>query len=176
MVNLLPWRQRRQRLFWRFWCLLLSGSVFVIGLLAVVQYRLLYADRETLRVIQDAGTRQLVLFAEHHRRLDLRQKQAQAIALRLRQQAQTGRWQQILGEIAARLPAKIWLTHLEYRQGILLLTGYSLTLSDLRLLDAALAAIPGLQDGRAGKTHRDAQGRWRFYYQLNRAMDRDAAP
>lgn len=175
MVNLLPWRQQRQRRFWRFWCLLLSGSVFVIGLLAVAQHRLLDVNRATLRVIQDAGTRQLVLLADHHRRLDLRQKQAEAIAVRLQQQAQTGGWQQILVEIAARLPAKIWLTQLEYRQSILLLTGYSLTLSDLRRLDAALAAIPGLQDGRAGKTHRDAQGRWRFYYQLNRVMDRAAA-
>lgn len=176
MVNLLPWRQHRQRRFWRFWCLMLTGSALVTVLLAFSQHRLLNADRATLRVIQDANTLLFRQFAEHQKRLDIRQKQADAIAVREQQRAQTGGWQQILIEIAERLPASIWLTQLEFRQDLLKLTGYSLSLSDLSRLDATLADISGLLHGKAGKTHRDSQGRWLFYYQLNREPGHVAAP
>jgi len=175
-VNLLPWRERRRRRFWRFWCLLLTCSLVVTGLLAFSLHGLLDADRMTLRVIQDANTRLLRQFAEQQKRLDLRQKQAGAIQIRRQQRAQTGLWQHILTEIAGRLPERIWLTQLEFRQGILRLTGYSLSVSDLRQLDVALGEITGLRDGKVGKTQRDTQGRWQFHYQLDRVADHAAAP
>lgn len=71
---------------------------------------------------------------------------------------------------------RIWLTQLEFRQGSLMLTGYSLAVSTLSQLDAALGDIPGLRYGKVGKTHRDTQGRWRFYYQLSREVAHAAKP
>ena len=175
-VNFLPWRQRRRRRFWRFWCLLFAGSALVMCLLALSLHGLIAADRLALRAVQDANTRLLREFAEHRLRLDLRQKQAEAILRRQQQREQTARWQPILLAIAARLPARIWLTQLEFRQDILMLTGYGLSVSDLRQMDAALGNISGLRNGTAGKTHRDTQGRWQFYYQLNREPEYVATP
>lgn len=175
MVNLLPWREQRRRQFWRFWCLLLIGSVFVLWLLAFSIHKLLDADRMTLHVMQDANALLLRQFAEQQQRLDLRQKQVDAIQLRQQQRAQIDRWQHILTEVAGRLPERIWLTQLDFRQGILRLTGYSLAVGDLRQLDAALGDIPGLRHGKAGKTQRDTLGRWQFHYQIDREQDHAAA-
>jgi len=176
MVNLLPWREQRRRRFWRLWCLLLIGSVSVLWLLAFSVHRLLDADRTVLRVMQDANALVLRQFAEQQKRLDLRQKQADALQIRRQQRAQTGHWQHILTEVAGRLPERIWLTQLDFHQDILRLTGYSLDVSDLRQLDAALREIPGLRHGKAGKTHRDTQGRWQFHYQIDREPGHAAAP
>lgn len=175
-VNLLPWRERRRRQFWRFWCLLLVGSALMVGLLAFSMHRLLAADRVALLMMQDANRLLLRQFAARQQRLDIRQKQAEALMIRQRQRVRTGHWQHILTEIAERLPARIWLTRLEFQQDILGLTGYSLAVSDLSRLDAALGDISGLRHGKAGKTHRDTQGRWQFYYQLTREPDHAAEP
>ena len=175
-VNLLPWREQRRRRFWRFWCLLLTGSVVVPGLLVLSLHGLLDTDRMALRVMQDANTLLLRQFAEQQQRLDLRQKKAEAIQVRRHKRAQTDRWQHILAEIAGRLPERIWLTQLDFRHGVLRLTGYSLAVSDLRQLDAALGEISGLRNGKVGKTHRDTQGRWQFHYQIDRESDHAAAP
>lgn len=69
MVNLLPWRQQRRRRFWRFWCLLLTGSALVTGTLLFAVHRLLDIDHRALRVTQDANTGLLRQFAEHQQRL-----------------------------------------------------------------------------------------------------------
>lgn len=175
-VNLLPWRQLRRHRFWRFWSLLWLGSLLVIGLLTFSQYRLLAADRAMLSVKQNGNALLLQRLAVYRQSLSLRQHQAEAIQARRQQRAQTRRWQQTLVEIAGRLPGRIWLTELAFRQGILTLNGYSLTLSDLSRLDAALADIPGLRHGKAGQTRRVAQGRWQFHYQLKEEPDRVAEP
>ena len=148
----------------------------MLWLLACSMPRVLDADRITLRVMQDANTLLLRQFAEQQQRLDLRQKLDDVLQLRRQQRAQTGHWQHILTEIAGRLPERIWLTQLDFRQGVLRLTGYSLAVSDLRQLDAGLEAIPGLRHGKTGKTHRDTQGRWQFHYQIDREQDHAAAP
>lgn len=175
-VNLLPWRQQRRRRFWRFWCLLLTGSVFVTGLLAFSLPGLLDAERVTRHVMQDANALLLREFAGQQTQLGLRQKKAEFILFRRQQQAQTEHWQHILTEIAGRLPERIWLTQLEFRQDILRLTGYSFSVSDLRQLDAALRDISGLRYGQVGKTQRDTQGRWQFHYQISREPNHAATP
>ena len=175
-VNLLPWREQRRHRFWRFWCLLLIGSAFAMGLLVFSLSRLLEADRVLLRTMQDANVLLLIQYAGHQQRLDLRQRQVDAIQARQLQRARTEHWQPILTEIAEQLPARIWLTRLEFHQGTLGLTGYSLAVSDLRRLDAAMGSISGLRHGKVGKTQRDTQGRWQFYYQLSREPDHAAAP
>lgn len=175
-VNLLPWRQHRRHRFWRFWCLLWVGGVLATGLLTFSLHRLLVADRAVQSVKQNGNALLLQRLAVHRQQLSLRQQQAEAMNVRRQQREQTRWWQQTLVEIADRLPGRIWLTALEFRQGILTLNGYSLTLSDLSRLDAALADIPGLHHGKAGQTRRETQGRWRFNYQFSREPDRVAEP
>lgn len=175
-VNLLPWRQQRRHRFWRFWCLLWVGGVLVTGLLTFSLHRLLAADRVMQSAEQNGNALLLQRLAVHRQQLALRQQQVEAMKVRRQQRAQTRLWQQTLVEIADRLPGRIWLTELEFRQGILTLNGYSLTLSDLSRLDAALADIPGLRHGKAGQTRREAQGRWRFHYQLSREPNHVAEP
>lgn len=165
-VNFLPWRQQRRRRFWRFWCLLVTGSVLVAGLMTQSLSVSLEQDRQVQRVYLQADTTLYRLLVQ--RQQDLHGRRQQIIAQRARQQqyARTGRWQQTLLQVAARLPAQVWLTQLEFRQGALKLSGYSLSLRALTGLDAALEDMPGFVNGKAGRTRRDESGRWQFHYQL----------
>lgn len=175
-VNFLPWRQQRRRRFWRFWCLLLIGSVLVTGLVTSSLYALLVLDGTGQCAMQDSNTALLQQLMGRQQQLLIRQQQAEALQVRERQRTQTRRWRQTLVEVAERLPARIWLTQLEFRQGILMFTGYSQAFSALGQLDVALRDMPGFRHGKVGKTRRDERGRLQFHYQLNREQNHVIGP
>lgn len=176
MVNLLPWRQLRRRQLWRFWVLLSTGSLLMMGVLTFSLHRWLMAEQAVQRVMQKANRVQLQRFAEYQRQLLVREREDHVLQARQHQRTQTQLWQHTLLGIAGRLPARTWLTRLEFRQGNLMLNGTSLAFRELAQLDAVLRDIPGLQHGKAGKTQRDAQGRWQFHYQFSREQDRVVYP
>lgn len=86
--------------------------------------------------------------------------------LRRLRREKTAAWQPRLQEIAARMPEDAWLTHLEYRQNALSLSGLTLNLKGLAALEKALANISGFLPAKAGETHRDSEGRWLFHFSM----------
>lgn len=166
MVNLLPWRARRQRRCLRFWLTAFSLTLLLIVLLAALLRVRMSQESQRLRLMQQAGITLQAGLAQRQTHLLARQAERQAEQQRGQRLQATREWRHTLIRLANALPEQAWLTELRYQQGTLALTGYALSFMALNQLEAALSTLPGLRPGKPGAASRDAQGRWQFGYAL----------
>ncbi|VUS95609.1 PilN domain-containing protein [Klebsiella spallanzanii] len=166
IVNFLPWRETRRRKRLRTGLLLTSGVLLILlaMLLASRLHKRMTDTLETLWIGADSQLYSAFQQREHVMRQQL-QQQEQRRQRQLRRE-KTAAWQPRLQEIAARLPEQAWLTHLEYRQNALLLSGLTFNLKGLVVLEKALESIHGFHPAKAGETHRDSEGRWLFRFSM----------
>lgn len=165
-VNLLPWRQMRQRRCLRFWGLMLIGSALLMLLSVVVSQN---SDRQSQALAQvrhrgSAACVAALVEREKARRVQQRHQarwQAQQDARR-----RTQRWQDRLLTLAAALPSQAWLTRLEASSDELRLEGRASRFSALAAMTAALRSL-GFPTVTAGETGKDTQGQWQFSYRLS---------
>ncbi|KFC04730.1 PilN family type IV pilus biogenesis protein [Trabulsiella guamensis ATCC 49490] len=165
-VNFLPWRERRQQRCLRFWTWVFSGTFFVITL-AWLLTRMTLENTHHIAELYSTSNRELQQ-ALAQRETPLRQTLQQAEA-RLQWQARramTQAWQPRLQVIATRFPEQAWLTELLWQNNALTLNGYASAFPALAALNEALRELPDLKPAKAGKTERDAQGRWQFTLRL----------
>lgn len=166
LVNFLPWRETRRRQRLR------TGGLLIAGLLLILIAALL-ASRLNKRVNLLPATAKInaddrLYAAFQQRERGMRQQLEQQEHRRLRQlrRERTAAWQPGLREIAARMPEQAWLTHLEYRQNTLLMSGLTLNLKGLAALEKELGKLSGFRPAKAGETRRDSEGRWVFHFSL----------
>lgn len=174
-VNLLPWRQSRQRYRLRLMCLVTAAIVligamsgFALGLCWRVQTSTLESILGSEREENRALARRETQLQQH------RQKQEQQQNVSKRRQA-TLAWQKRLADLASALPEQAWLTALSWQNNTLTLSGSLNRFSALQALDKAMQQVDGFQPATAGKMTRDKEGRWLFNYQMTRSVS-DAAP
>lgn len=176
MINLLPWRQQRQRACRRFWGqLLIFGTS--IGVLTVVALHVMAGqDRQVATLWQRSNAQMLsALTAKqpHFQALHQRWQKQQA---RVQRQQNTRDWQQRLVELAQKMPESAWLTQMQFQQGQLSVSGLAMTFQSLSKLEQVLEATDGFRLSQTGTTERDAQGRWQFHYQLKKDDEHAAQP
>lgn len=166
LVNFLPWREtrRRQRLQ--------MTGLLIVGLLLIL-FAALLASRfnskaehalDTAKINADSRLESAFQQRERDMRQSLQQQEQRR--LRLQRRDKTAAWQTRLQGIAALIPAQAWLTHLEYRQDTLLLSGLTLNLKEVAALEKALRKISGFRPPRTGETQRDSEGRWLFHFSM----------
>lgn len=168
LINLMPWRERRQQARRRF-----RAGFFVfmgIGLLLLIMavHMFLRLERQAARLWlqSEIGVTEGLSAREPHFRL-LHKQWAQRQA-RMQRQQLTRDWQSRLATLAQRMPDSAWLTSLHFRQGQLELAGLTYSFSALAELEQTLKILPGFRLRQTGATERDAQGRWQFRYQLDK--------
>lgn len=165
-VNLLCWREQRQRE-----CLRLWGGLFIGGVLITLALIMAGRARQslqhtwlTLRQQSDQSVYQMLTQQEQR----LRAEQARAIVVQRREQQRvlTLRWQTTLLTLAEKMPAQAWFTALEWQGDALRFTGLANRFPALTQVDLVARSLPGFGAVTPGATRRDEQGRWQFSYQL----------
>ncbi|KNC90196.1 hypothetical protein GM31_05330 [Trabulsiella odontotermitis] len=168
-VNFLPWRERRQRRCLRFWVLISVGSLLVMTL-AWLMTRLTLENANHIAALHAAANRDLQqILAQREKPLRQALQQANNRQQWQARHARTQAWQPRLQAVAARFPEQAWLTELTWQNTTLTLNGQTTAFTALADLNDALRELPGLKPAKAGKTGRDAQGRWQFTLRLEGA-------
>ncbi|WP_130832310.1 PilN domain-containing protein [[Erwinia] mediterraneensis] len=165
-VNLLPWRAwqlRRQR---RLWLQITLALLLLLLMAAALLVKIYRVQCETL-ASQNAGlTLQIkgmdALLAQQKavhqqiEQLEARWQQRQHV----KQQLQA--WHQFWMRLPDLLPATLWLTRLEKRDGLLELEGRAHTVQAVRDFRLQLAALPLFSSVRQGPLRREPEGNYRF--------------
>ncbi|WP_054177869.1 PilN domain-containing protein [Trabulsiella odontotermitis] len=168
-VNFLPWRERRQQRCLRFWTLIFLSTLFVITLVWLLT-RVTLENSQRIADLCSTANRELEqALAQREKPLRLALQQAEARQQWQARRAMTQAWQPRLQTIATRFPEQAWLTELSWQHNALTLNGYASAFPALAALNDALRELPGLKPAKAGKTERDAQGRWQFTLRLEGA-------
>lgn len=174
MVNLLPWRASRRRARWRFWLLLLAGSIVLLCSSVTYLRQLAGLQTQHLRFItRQQQTLNHVLqqqvSAAQQQQKQQQQWQRENINREMRRQ-QTRAWQQILEQLADNLPADAWLCAIHYQQQQLRIEGYAPTPAALAGSARALHGLAGFSAPRATGTQRQAD-QWHFSFLLQRSTE-----
>lgn len=151
VVNLLPWRQRRQTRFTRCWwgtlsllsvCLLL---VVMLGNAVVTRQRL--AQAAILQTIQTEYQQQRKQLHDVQQARSQWQRYTQQQRANDAMRAQNLRYVQLLEQLAALMPEGLWLTAWVEKEGIISISGMSYGYGDIVQLrarlenDTALSAV-----------------------------------
>jgi pilus assembly protein HofN len=165
-VNFLPWRERRQQRCLRFWALMTVGTLLVM-LLVWLLTRMTLTNTHRMAELRSTADRELQqALAQREKPLRQALQQAEARQQLQARRAMTRAWQPRLQAIATHFPEPAWLTELTWQNNVLTLNGQATAFAALATLNDALRELPGLKPAKAGKTERDAQGRWQFILRL----------
>ncbi|WP_437887706.1 PilN domain-containing protein [Phytobacter sp. V91] len=175
-VNLMPWREQRQKNCRRFWILFLTLASLTM-ILATAGWRvraLLDRHLSSTRLQSDTQVFTRISSREPQFRA-LREQWVQQQSL-ARQREITAVWQVRLNSLANGMPDRAWLTTLHFRQGGLELTGLTRSFSALSALEQVLSSTQGFRLHQSGATERDEQGYWQFRYQLDEVDNNASRP
>lgn len=164
-VNFLPWRARRLQTMLQCWSLawLVLLVAFLTALLPITGLQALNAQRaKMLHRQKDAGLqlsnlrRKMDTLARQYRHLEQQQ------ASRRQQQSYIGAWADFASELSMKMPETLWLSELNKTSQQMNLTGFCMTMADVRDLRLQLLQMPLFSDVRTGKLVRDPRGLIQF--------------
>ncbi|WP_114193030.1 PilN domain-containing protein [Edaphovirga cremea] len=170
-VNLLPWREKRQQKRQRYW--LLCGALALLFSLLLLSSLGFYLHRVQLKygAERDRWQRHAHALAVETERRKLAMEKRQQLEQRIEQQHQwalrSGRYLQLLQQLAWRVPAKAWLTGLEEHEKGLLFTGQSEEYAAIVTLTHSLSRYVDLMNVSLSEVHQQPDRTLRFMVNAN---------
>lgn len=170
-VNLLPWRERRRQKRQRYW--LLCGVLALLFSLLLLSSLGFYLHRVQLKygAERDQWQRHAHALAVETERRKLAMEKRQQLEQYIEQQRQwalrSGRYLQLLQQLAWRVPAKAWLTGLEEHEKGLLFTGQSEEYAAIVTLTHSLGRYVDLMNVSLAEVHQQPDRTLRFMVNAN---------
>lgn len=164
-VNFLPWRRQRQRQQLR-----RDGLLLMALLVLLLALTMPLLKQQTLGKRQQTGLRwlketndQLDRLSARLARLEARRDTLRrALAISEGRQARLREWQAFTRDLAATLPAALWLSEISKTAQSLTVTGFCLRLAEVEAFRQQLERFHLFQQVNTGRLSRDGKGIIRF--------------